>query len=425
MKLWQKNIPIDQKIDAFTVGNDREMDLILAAYDCKASMAHAEMLGAIGLISRQEADQLVAALADIQKEAEKGQFTIETEFEDMHSKIEFLLVERLGDLGKKIHTARSRNDQVLVAMQLYIKEALSNIEIQLIALFDELLQLAETNKDKKMPGYTHMQVAMPSSFGLWFSAYAESLIDDRILLQASQRIVDQNPLGSAAGFGSSFPIDRELTTKTLGFSDLKYNVVAAQMGRGKIERTTATAIASIAATLGKMAMDICLYMGQEYQFIGFPDQLTTGSSIMPHKKNPDVFELIRGKCNLLQALPQSLSQLTTNLPSGYHRDLQLSKEPILRAIQDLKDCLEIFQYSIEKIQVRSHLLEDAKYDPLFTVDTLNEWVKEGMPFRTAYKKMGEQVADGSYQPNRNLNHSHVGSLGNLSLEAIRRKMESL
>ena len=425
MKLWQKNIPIDQKIDAFTVGNDREMDLILAAYDCKASMAHAEMLGAIGLISRQEADQLVAALADIQKEAEKGQFTIETEFEDMHSKIEFLLVERLGDLGKKIHTARSRNDQVLVAMQLYIKEALSNIEIQLIALFDELLQLAETHKDKKMPGYTHMQVAMPSSFGLWFSAYAESLIDDRILLQASQRIVDQNPLGSAAGFGSSFPIDRELTTKTLGFSDLKYNVVAAQMGRGKIERTTATAIASIAATLGKMAMDICLYMGQEYQFIGFPDQLTTGSSIMPHKKNPDVFELIRGKCNLLQALPQSLSQLTTNLPSGYHRDLQLSKEPILRAIQDLKDCLEIFQYSIEKIQVRSHLLEDAKYDPLFTVDTLNEWVKEGMPFRTAYKKMGEQVADGSYQPNRNLDHSHVGSLGNLSLEAIRRKMESL
>ena len=425
MKLWQKNIPIDQKIDAFTVGNDREMDLLLAAYDCKASMAHAEMLGAIGLISRQEADQLVAALADIQKEAEKGQFTIETEFEDMHSKIEFLLVERLGDLGKKIHTARSRNDQVLVAMQLYIKEALSNIEIQLIALFDELLQLAETHKDKKMPGYTHMQVAMPSSFGLWFSAYAESLIDDRILLQASQRIVDQNPLGSAAGFGSSFPIDRELTTKTLGFSDLKYNVVAAQMGRGKIERTTATAIASIAATLGKMAMDICLYMGQEYQFIGFPDQLTTGSSIMPHKKNPDVFELIRGKCNLLQALPQSLSQLTTNLPSGYHRDLQLSKEPILRAIQDLKDCLEIFQYSIEKIQVRSHLLEDAKYDPLFTVDTLNEWVKEGMPFRTAYKKMGEQVADGSYQPNRNLDHSHVGSLGNLSLEAIRRKMESL
>lgn len=425
MKLWQKNIPIDQKIDAFTVGNDREMDLLLAAYDCKASMAHAEMLGAIGLISRQEADQLVAALADIQKEAEKGQFTIETEFEDMHSKIEFLLVERLGDLGKKIHTARSRNDQVLVAMQLYIKEALSNIEIQLIALFDELLQLAETHKDKKMPGYTHMQVAMPSSFGLWFSAYAESLIDDRILLQASQRIVDQNPLGSAAGFGSSFPIDRELTTKTLGFSDLKYNVVAAQMGRGKIERTTATAISSIAATLGKMAMDICLYMGQEYQFIGFPDQLTTGSSIMPHKKNPDVFELIRGKCNLLQALPQSLSQLTTNLPSGYHRDLQLSKEPILRAIQDLKDCLEIFQYSIEKIQVRSHLLEDAKYDPLFTVDTLNEWVKEGMPFRTAYKKMGEQVADGSYQPNRNLNHSHVGSLGNLSLEAIRRKMESL
>ena len=425
MKLWQKNIPIDQKIDAFTVGNDREMDLFLAPYDCEASIAHANMLAHIGLLTKEEADQLVSALVEIQKSAVDGLFTIEPEFEDMHSKIEFLLVEKLGDLGKKIHTARSRNDQVLVAMQLYLKDAFTSIEDQVLSLFDLLLSLAEKHKDSLMPGYTHMQVAMPSSFGLWFSAYAESLIDDRILLQAAYKICDQNPLGSAAGFGSSFPIDRIKTTEELHFATVKYNVIAAQMGRGKIERVSATAIASIAATVSKMAMDICLYMGQDYQFISFPDSLTTGSSIMPHKKNPDVFELIRGKCNLLQSLPASISQLTVNLPSGYHRDLQLTKAPLLNAIEELKNCLELFQYSLQQIKVKADLVKNEKYDSLFTVDTLNEWVKKGMPFRTAYQKMGEQVADGSYQANRKLEHTHLGSLGNLALTEIKKKMKLL
>lgn len=425
MKLWQKNIPIDQKIDAFTVGNDREMDLILAPYDCEASIAHANMLAHIGLLTQEEADQLVSALVEIQKSAVDGLFTIEPEFEDMHSKIEFLLVEKLGDLGKKIHTARSRNDQVLVAMQLYLKDAFTGIEDQVQSLFDLLLSLAEKHKDSLMPGYTHMQVAMPSSFGLWFSAYAEGLIDDRILLQAAYKICDQNPLGSAAGFGSSFPIDRIKTTEDLHFATVKYNVIAAQMGRGKIERVSATALSAVAATLSKMAMDICLYMGQDYQFISFPDSLTTGSSIMPHKKNPDVFELIRGKCNLLQALPASISQLTTNLPSGYHRDLQLTKAPILNAIEELKNCLELFQYSLQQIEVKADLVKSEKYDTLFTVDTLNEWVKSGMPFRTAYQKMGEQVADGSYQANRELEHTHLGSIGNLAIPEIRKKMKLL
>ncbi len=425
MKLWQKNIPIDQKIDAFTVGNDREMDLILAPYDCEASIAHANMLAHIGLLTQEEADQLVSALVEIQKSAVDGLFTIEPEFEDMHSKIELLLVEKLGDLGKKIHTARSRNDQVLVAMQLYLKDAFTGIEDQVQSLFDLLLSLAEKHKDSLMPGYTHMQVAMPSSFGLWFSAYAEGLIDDRILLQAAYKICDQNPLGSAAGFGSSFPIDRIKTTEDLHFATVKYNVIAAQMGRGKIERVSATALSAVAATLSKMAMDICLYMGQDYQFISFPDSLTTGSSIMPHKKNPDVFELIRGKCNLLQALPASISQLTTNLPSGYHRDLQLTKAPILNAIEELKNCLELFQYSLQQIEVKADLVKSEKYDTLFTVDTLNEWVKSGMPFRTAYQKMGEQVADGSYQANRELEHTHLGSIGNLAIPEIRKKMKLL
>ena len=425
MKLWQKNIPIDQKIDAFTVGNDREMDLILAPYDCEASIAHANMLAYIGLLKQEEADQLVSQHTDIQKTAVDGLVTIEPEFEDMHSKIEFLLVEKLGDLGKKIHTARSRNDQVLVAMQLYLKEAFTTIEDQVQSLFDLLLSLAEKHKDNLMPGYTHMQVAMPSSFGLWFSAYAEGLIDDRILLQAAYKICDQNPLGSAAGFGSSFPIDRDKTTADLNFASVKYNVIAAQMGRGKIERVSATALSAVAATLSKMAMDICLYMGQDYQFISFPDSLTTGSSIMPHKKNPDVFELIRGKCNLLQALPASISQLTTNLPSGYHRDLQLTKAPILNAIEELKNCLELFQYSLQQIEVKADLVKSEKYDTLFTVDTLNEWVKSGMPFRTAYQKMGEQVADGSYQANRELKHTHLGSIGNLAITEIRKKMRLL
>jgi len=422
MKLWQKETPTNQKIDHFTVGKDREYDLVLAPYDCIASKAHARMLGKIGLLSTLETKQLIKELDAIQKTAEEGSFTIEEEFEDMHSKIEFLLTKKLGDTGKKIHTARSRNDQVLVALQLFLKEALSEIKIQALELFDQLLQLSEKHQDKLMPGYTHMQVAMPSSFGLWFSAYAESLIDDVSFLNTAQQLTDQNPLGSAAGFGSSFPIDRDQTTKELGFKTLKYNVVAAQMGRGKIEKTTATALGMLASTISKFAMDLCLYMGQDYNFIRFPEALTTGSSIMPHKKNPDVFELIRGKCNLVQGLPHQLALLSSNLPSGYHREMQLAKGPIIEAIQEIKSCLEMMCFSLKSIEVvdQSH---NEKYEYMYSVDTLNEWVKEGMPFREAYQKMGKLIAEGSFIPNKSLNHTHIGSIGNLQLDAIRAKMK--
>jgi len=422
MKLWQKETPTNQKIDHFTVGKDREHDLVLAPYDCIASKAHARMLGKIGLLSTLETKQLIKELDAIQKTAEEGSFTIEEEFEDMHSKIEFLLTKKLGDTGKKIHTARSRNDQVLVALQLFLKEALSEIKIQALELFDQLLQLSEKHQDKLMPGYTHMQVAMPSSFGLWFSAYAESLIDDVSFLNTAQQLTDQNPLGSAAGFGSSFPIDRDQTTKELGFKTLKYNVVAAQMGRGKIEKTTATALGMLASTISKFAMDLCLYMGQDYNFIRFPEALTTGSSIMPHKKNPDVFELIRGKCNLVQGLPHQLALLSSNLPSGYHREMQLAKGPIIEAIQEIKSCLEMMCFSLKSIEVvdQSH---NEKYEYMYSVDTLNEWVKEGMPFREAYQKMGKLIAEGSFIPNKSLNHTHIGSIGNLQLDAIRAKMK--
>ncbi len=423
MKLWQKNQAPNEKIDHFTVGKDRMYDLHLAAYDCQASIAHAQMLGQIGVLATEEADQLVKVLTDLKSDAENGNFVIETEFEDMHSKIEYVLIQKLGDLGKKIHTARSRNDQVLVALHLYLKSEIETIKELTHSFFKLLMDLADQHKDHYLPGYTHFQVAMPSSFGLWFSAYAESLIDDVTLLNAAHKIVDQNPLGSAAGFGSSFPIDRKATTESLGFADLKYNVIAAQMSRGKAEKTTASAMAALAATLSKMAMDICLYMGQEHNFISFPEELTTGSSIMPHKKNPDVFELIRGKCNLLQGLPNQLSLLMVNLPSGYHREMQLAKGPIIEAINELKACLDLFTFSLKEIQVRENILDDPKYQYVFSVDTLNEWVKEGMPFRDAYKKMGEAIANGDYQASKKLYHTHLGSLGNLALESIQSKME--
>ena len=351
MKLWDKGFSTDEKIDQFTVGSDRELDLILAKYDVIASIAHAKMLGKIGLLSGEEVENLVAALEGILEDISAGNFVIGEAFEDMHSQIEFILTEKLGDTGKKIHTARSRNDQVLVAMQLYLKEEISEIKTQVKQLFDLLVQLAEKHKDVLIPGYTHLQIAMPSSFGLWFSAYAESLIDDVHLLNAAFKTADQNPLGSAAGYGSSFPIDRSFTTSELGFRTLKYNVVAAQMGRGKVEKITAFGIASLAATLSKLGMDICLYMSQNFNFISFPDELTTGSSIMPHKKNPDVFELIRGKCNKIQAIPNQLSLMTTNLPSGYHRDLQLVKEVMLPGIQDIKACLEMMHFSLKEVKV--------------------------------------------------------------------------
>ena len=425
MKLWDKGFSTDKKIDHFTVGNDRELDLVLAKYDVMASKAHAQMLAKVGLLNEQEGKALVEALDDIAKTIEKGEFSIEPEFEDMHSKIEYLLTEKLGDTGKKIHTARSRNDQVLVAMQLYLKDELSEIKSQTKALFDLLLKLADTHKAILLPGYTHLQIAMPSSFGLWFSAYAESLIDDVHLLLAAYKIADQNPLGSAAGYGSSFPIDRSFTTEQLGFDTLKYNVVAAQMGRGKVERATAFGISSIAATLSKLAMDVTLYMSQNFDFISFPNELTTGSSIMPHKKNPDVFELIRAKCNKVQAVPNQLTLVTNNLPSGYHRDLQLVKEIILPAVQDTKACLEMMTFSLREIKVNNNILDDPKYDFLFSVDTLNEMVKSGMPFRDAYKAMGKAIEDGTFTPKKDIKHTHEGSLGQLCLNEIKAKMEKV
>ncbi|MEM1260439.1 MAG: argininosuccinate lyase [Bacteroidota bacterium] len=425
MKLWDKGFSTDKKIDHFTVGNDRELDLILVKYDVIASTAHAKMLAKVGLISNKEGKALVKELNHIAEFIEKGEFTIEENFEDMHSKIEFLLIEKLGDTGKKIHTARSRNDQVLVAMQLYLKDELTTIKNQVKDLFDRLLKLAEKYQKVLLPGYTHLQIAMPSSFGLWLSAYAESLIDDLYLVQAAYKVTDQNPLGSAAGYGSSFPIDRTLTTQEMGFETLKYNVVAAQMGRGKVEKATAFGISSIAATLSKLAMDITLYMSQNFDFISFPNELTTGSSIMPHKKNPDVFELIRAKCNKVQAVPNQLTLVTNNLPSGYHRDLQVVKDIIVPALQDVKACLEMTTFSLKEIKVNTEILDDPKYDYLFSVDTLNEMVKNGMPFRDAYKTMGKAIENGNFKPKKDIEHTHEGSLGNLCLEEIQEKMKMM
>ena len=425
MKLWDKGFSTDKKIDHFTVGNDRELDLHLAKYDVIASQAHAKMLGKIGLLTTEETNALVKELDAIAETIEKGEFVIEDSFEDMHSKIEYVLTEKLGDTGKKIHTARSRNDQVLVAMHLYLKQELSEIKSGTKELFDLLLELAEKHKDVLLPGYTHLQIAMPSSFGLWLSAYAESLIDDLYFVDAAYKVADQNPLGSAAGYGSSFPIDRSFTTKEMGFETLKYNVVAAQMGRGKVEKATAFGMANIAATLSKLAMDICLYMSQNFNFLSFPDELTTGSSIMPHKKNPDVFELVRGKCNKLQSIPNQLTLVINNLPSGYHRDLQLVKEIIVPAIQDMKACIEILTFSLKEMKVNKGILEDPKYDYLFSVDTLNELVQSGMPFRDAYKKMGQEIQEGTFTPKRDIHHTHEGSLGNLCLKEIKGKMDKI
>ncbi|WP_224491160.1 argininosuccinate lyase [Robertkochia flava] len=423
MKLWDKGFKTDEKIDIFTVGADRELDLLLAKYDVIASRAHAQMLASTGLITLKEGTLLTGELDRIEKEIDAGNFTIEDQFEDMHSKIEYLLIEELGDTGKKIHTARSRNDQVLVAMQLYLREEINSMKALTLDLFDILLNLAKTYQDVLMPGYTHLQVAMPSSFALWLGAYAESLADDMLMLNTAHRICDQNPLGSAAGYGSSFPIDREFTTEALGFATMKYNVVAAQMGRGKVEKHTAYAMAGLAGTLGKLAMDICLYLSQNFDFISFPKEFTTGSSIMPHKKNPDVFELIRGKCNKLQALPNTLAMLTTNLPSGYHRDLQLCKELIVPAIQEMKSCLEMTAFSIKEMKVNTNILEEEKYQYLFSVDTLNQMVLDGIPFREAYRQMGESIDKGTYTPHRDIHHTHTGSIGKPALQEIRNKMK--
>jgi argininosuccinate lyase len=379
------------------------------------------MLESIGIITANELKNLKRGLKELADDIENGEFVIEGSFEDVHSKIEWELTNKLGEVGKKIHTARSRNDQVLVALQLYYKENLSIINDKTKTLFDTLLELAETHKESLLPGYTHLQVAMPSSFGLWFSAYAELLIDDVYMLNAVSRVVDQNPLGSAAGYGSSFPIDRELTTKELNFSTLKYNVVAAQLSRGKSERSIASALGGLCNTMSRFAMDVCLYMSQNFNFITFPDELTTGSSIMPHKKNPDVFELIRGKCNKIQALQTEMVLITNNLPTGYHRDFQLLKENIINAFEDVKDILDIFNYSIQQVIVKDIDLNDEKYQYLFTVDSINNLVVEGMSFREAYQQIGGQVQAGKYKPDLGKQHSHIGSIHNLCLEKIRNK----
>ena len=421
MKLWDKGFSIDKQIENFTVGNDREIDMHIAKYDVQASLAHATMLASIGIITATELKDLKRGLKEIGADIENGTFVIEASFEDVHSKIEWELTNKLGEVGKKIHTARSRNDQVLVALHLYYKEHLALINDKVKILFDTLLKLADTHKGSLLPGYTHLQVAMPSSFGLWFSAYAELLIDDVYMLNAVSKVVDQNPLGSAAGYGSSFPIDRELTTKELDFATLKYNVVAAQLSRGKSERSIASALGGLCNTMSRFAMDVCLYMSQNFNFISFPDELTTGSSIMPHKKNPDVFELIRGKCNKIQALQTEMILITNNLPTGYHRDYQLLKENMINAFEEVKDILDILNYAMQQVIVKDIDLTDEKYQYLFTVDSINNLVVEGMSFREAYKKIGDQVQSGSYTPDLGKQHSHVGSIHNLSLDKIREK----
>ena len=421
MKLWDKGISIDTFIEKFTVGNDREIDLKIATYDIQASLAHAQMLVKIGLLNSEELNAIKVVFDRLQSQISEGSFVIDVQFEDIHSKLEYELTKALGDTGKKIHTARSRNDQVLVALQLYYKASLGSIQHKTKTFFETLIALADTHKSALLPGYTHLQVAMPSSFGLWFSAYAESLIDDVYVLQAAQKVVDQNPLGSAAGYGSSFPIDREFTTQALGFNTLKYNVVAAQMSRGKNERIIASGLGNLAHTLGKMAMDVCLYMSQNFDFIGFPEALTTGSSIMPHKKNPDVFELIRGKCNKLQSLETEMLLITNNLPSGYHRDFQLLKENMIQSFEELEAILDIFNYAIQEIQVKTIDLKDPKYLYLFTVDSINSLVLQGATFREAYQTLGAQVQQGTYKSDTSIPHTHLGSIHNLGLDEIRAK----
>lgn len=423
MKLWDKGFSTDKKIDLFTVGNDRQLDLVLAKYDVIGSIAHAQMLHEIGVLDNQEIQDVKKELNALIDLIEKGKFEIGEDFEDVHSRVEYLLTQALGDTGKKIHTARSRNDQVLVDMHLYLKDELKAILKEIQTLFELLIRKAEAYKKVLMPGYTHLQVAMPSSFGMWFSAYAESLIDDVYMIQAALKVVDQNPLGSAAGYGSSFPIDRERTTEIMGFEALKVNSVAAQMSRGKTEKLVSFALSSVGGTLAKLSMDICLYMSQNFGFVSFPDELTTGSSIMPHKKNPDVFELIRGKMNKLQGLPTEISLLTTNLPSGYHREFQLLKEGLMPGLQNLRACLEMMTFSLENIQVNESILEDPKYDYLFTVEEVNALVRSGTPFREAYKIVGAKVEAGAFKPNKDLDHQHLGSLGNLALDLIQSKME--
>lgn len=423
MKLWDKGYTTDNLVERFTVGNDRELDLKLAKFDVQGNVAHAKMLEKIGLLSTEELSDILIGLEEIQQTIDDGTFTIEEEFEDVHSKVEHELTQKIGEAGKKIHTARSRNDQVLVDLHLYVREEIGLIKGLVKQLFDTLMQLAEQHKEVLIPGYTHMQVAMPSSFGVWFSAYAESLIDDITMLNAAYKISNQNPLGSAAGYGSSFGIDRTMTTELLEFESMKYNVVAAQMSRGKLEKTVAFALASVAGTLSKMSADICLYMSQNFNFLEFPKELTTGSSIMPHKQNPDVFELIRAKCNKIQNMPTEITTITNNLTSGYHRDLQLLKENLMESIDTLKDNLEVCDFMIQHVQVKNNILDNDIYDYLYSVEEVNRMVMSGMTFRDAYKMLGKEILEGNFKPNKEVIHTHEGSIGNLCLEEIKVKFE--
>lgn len=425
MKLWQKDKVSLKEVEIFTVGKDREMDIYLAAFDVIGSLAHIQMLESVGLLTKNEQSQLQKELKNIYQQIKEGEFKLQDDVEDIHSQIELLLIQQLGDVGKKIHAARSRNDQVLVDIKLFLRNELEDL-VQSIQPFFELLQTqSEKYKDHLLPGYTHLQLAMPSSFGLWFGAYAESLVDDMITLKSAYEVVNKNPLGSAAGYGSSFPINRTLTTKLLGFDGLNYNVVYAQMGRGKAERIVAQALANVADTLSKLSMDACLYLNQNFGFISFPPELTTGSSIMPHKKNPDVFELIRSHCNRIKALPNEIMMMTTNLPSGYHRDLQLLKEHLFPAFNTLKACIEMAGLMLSSIEIKKDILADEKYKYLFSVEEVNKLVNAGTPFRDAYKKVGLDIESGNFKYNTSVHHTHEGSIGNLGTAEIKKQMQNV
>lgn len=424
-KLWEKDFQVNSDIERFTVGKDREMDLYLAKYDVLGSMAHITMLESIGLLEQSELTQLMAELKHIHATCERGEFEIEDGVEDVHSQVELMLTRKLGDIGKKIHSGRSRNDQVLVDLKLFTRSEIKDVVESVKVLFDELIQKSEQYKDVLMPGYTHLQVAMPSSFGLWFGAYAESLADDMLFLQAAYRMANRNPLGSAAGYGSSFPLNRTMTTELLGFDTMNYNVVYAQMGRGKMERNVAFALASVAGTLAKMAFDACLFNSQNFSFVKLPKECTTGSSIMPHKKNPDVFELIRAKSNKIQSLPQQIMMIMNNLPVGYFRDLQIIKEVFLPAFDELKDCLSMAAYIINKMEVNRHILDNPIYDPMFSVEEVNRLAASGVPFRDAYKRVGMEIERGEFVPDKNIHHTHEGSIGNLCNDRITLLMENI
>ncbi len=425
MKLWEKGTKINELIESFTIGKDREMDFFLAKFDVVGSLAHIQMLESIGLLTSGELQLLSQELKTIYREISEGKFSIEVGVEDIHSQIELLLTNRLGETGKKIHSGRSRNDQVLLDLKLFTRDAIQSVTENTVSLFEILIAQSNRYKDVLMPGYTHLQVAMPSSFGLWFSAYAESLTDDLLLLQSAYRVADQNPLGSAAGYGSSFPLNRQMTTDLLGFDTMNFNVVYAQMGRGKMERTVLFALASVASTLSRLAYDVCLFMSQNFGFVSLPDELTTGSSIMPHKKNPDVFELLRAHCNLLQSLPMQMLSVTNNLPSGYFRDMQLTKELFIPAFQELNECIKIAAFALENMEVNEHILDDDKYLSIYSVEEVNRLVLSGTPFRDAYRKVGASIENGQFNPDKNVRHTHEGSIGNLCLDSITMKMKQV